>query len=102
MGYPSENQVGYHTYSLGGIPTTLEDSVHGFRLHAQQRAQGLGNVSTACRELGISRTVFYRWKRRFERYGPDGLHGHGVERHVEAPSTEPARNSGSSTLAPEA
>ena len=34
---------------------TLEDSVHAFRLHALQRAEELGNVSAACRELGISR-----------------------------------------------
>lgn len=53
---------------------TLEDSVHAFRLHVLQRASELGNVSAACRELGISRTVFYRWKHRFERYGRDGLH----------------------------
>src|SRR5207245_382514 len=31
-------------------------------------------VSAACREVGISRTVFYRWRKRLERYGPDGLH----------------------------
>lgn len=53
---------------------TLEDSVHAFRLHALQRAQELGNVSAACRELGISRTLFYRWKRDAERYGRDALH----------------------------
>ncbi len=53
---------------------TLEDSVHAFRLRVLQRAQELGNVSAACRELGISRTVFYRWKGRHERYGRDGLH----------------------------
>lgn len=53
---------------------TLEDSVHAFRLRALQRAYELGNVSAACRELGISRTVFYRWRRRYELYGRDGLH----------------------------
>src|SRR5581483_11892783 len=39
-----------------------------------RRAQALGNVSAACREAGISRTLFYRWRQRFERYGLDGLH----------------------------
>ncbi len=34
---------------------TLEDKVHGFRLHLFRRAQELGNVSAACRELGVSR-----------------------------------------------
>jgi transposase InsO family protein len=52
---------------------TLADSVHQFRLHAISRAVQIGNVSQACRELGISRTRFYRWKQRFEQYGSDGL-----------------------------
>ena len=34
----------------------------------------LNSVTLACREAGISRTVFYRWRTRFERYGTDGLH----------------------------
>ena len=38
---------------------TLEDKVHAFRLRVLQRAQELGNVSAACREAGISRTLFY-------------------------------------------
>ncbi len=53
---------------------TLEDSILGMRLRVMRRAQELGNVSAACREAGISRTLFYRWRTRFERYGPDGLH----------------------------
>ena len=53
---------------------TLEDKVHVFRLHVLQRAEELGNVSAACREAGISRTLYYRWKKRFTLYGIDGLH----------------------------
>jgi transposase len=53
---------------------TLDKSVHGMRLRVIERAQALGNVSAVCRELGISRTVFYRWRKRLERYGVDGLH----------------------------
>ncbi|MCX6100546.1 MAG: helix-turn-helix domain-containing protein [Candidatus Bipolaricaulota bacterium] len=53
---------------------TLEDKVHAFRLHILRRAEELGNVSAACREAGISRTMFYRWKQRFALYGSDGLH----------------------------
>jgi hypothetical protein len=34
---------------------TLEEKVHGLRLHVIQRAEELGNVSRACREAGISR-----------------------------------------------
>ena len=52
---------------------TLVDSVHQFRLHAMSYAAALGNISQACRDLGISRNLFYRWKSRYERYGPDGL-----------------------------
>src|SRR2546427_8100224 len=53
---------------------TLDESVHGMRLRVIERAQVQGNVSAVCRELGISRTVFYRWRRRLERYGVDGGH----------------------------
>jgi transposase InsO family protein len=53
---------------------TLEDKVHAFRLRVLQRAEELGNVSAACREAGISRTLYYRWRKRFTRYGIDGLH----------------------------
>ena len=53
---------------------TLEDKVHGLRLQVIQRAEQLGNVSRACREAGISRALFYRWRRRLERYGQDGVH----------------------------
>jgi len=53
---------------------TLEDKVHAFRLHVLQRAEELGNVSSTCRETGISRTLFYLWRKRFTLYGADGLH----------------------------
>jgi len=53
---------------------TLEDKVHAFRLRVLRRATELGNVSAACREAGISRTMFYRWRKRFVLYGSDGLH----------------------------
>jgi transposase-like protein len=52
---------------------TLEDSVRRHRLQIMQRAAILGNVSRACEEAGISRTLFYRWRKRLLRYGPDGL-----------------------------
>jgi len=44
------------------------------RLRVIERAQVQGNVSAVCRELGISWTVFYRWRQRLERYGVDGVH----------------------------
>jgi len=53
---------------------TLEDKVHAFRLHVLQRAKELGNVSAACREAGISRTLYYRWRKQAALYGRDALY----------------------------
>ncbi len=53
---------------------TLEDRVQHLRLYAIRRAEELGNVSATCRELGISRSLFYRWRKRLETLGPEGLH----------------------------
>jgi transposase InsO family protein len=52
---------------------TLDESIQGMRLQVMRRAAALG-VSAACREAGISRTLFYRWQHRLSRYGVDGLH----------------------------
>lgn len=52
---------------------TLNDSVPEFRLRVILRARELRNVSEACRQFGISRTLFYRWRKRFLQYGVDGL-----------------------------
>jgi transposase len=64
----------------------LEDKVHGFRLHLFRRAQELGNVSAACKELGVSRSLYYQLRKRFVRYGPDGLH---PKRHQGRPGRPP-------------
>ena len=53
---------------------TLADSIHSQRLRVLRAAEQLGNVSAACRQFGMSRTVFYRLRRRLELYGPDGVH----------------------------
>ena len=53
---------------------TLDDSIQGFRLRVVREAQRSGNVSATCRRYDVSRTVFYRWRARLARYGPDGLH----------------------------
>lgn len=52
---------------------TLDESIQGLRLQVIRRASQVG-VSTACREAGISRTLFYRWQTRLSHYGVDGLH----------------------------
>lgn len=73
---------------------TLEESILALRLRVMRRAQQLGNVSAACREAGISRTLLYRCRHRFERYGADGLHPQrrqarpGRPRHIEAGQPE--------------
>jgi transposase-like protein len=44
------------------------------RLAVLQHAEEVsGNVAATCRYYGISRNVFYRWKRRYEDEGLDGL-----------------------------
>lgn len=53
---------------------TLEDSIHSQRLRVLRDAERLGNVSEACRRHGMSRTLFYRLRKRFELYGADGVH----------------------------
>ena len=53
---------------------TLEDSIHSQRLRVLRDAERLGNVSEACRRHGMSRTLFYRLRRRLEVYGSDGVH----------------------------
>ena len=51
-------------------PMTLEDSIHSQRLRVLREAERLGNVSEACRRHGLSRTLFYRLRKRFERVWP--------------------------------
>jgi transposase InsO family protein len=52
---------------------TLEEKVLAQRLFVIRRAEELQNVTEACQQLGISRTLFYRWRVRYLRYGVDGL-----------------------------
>jgi len=53
---------------------TLDASIQNYRLSVIQHAQQGGNVAQTCRVMGISRTRFYRWRKRYDRYGADGLH----------------------------
>lgn len=48
---------------------TLEKSVVVHRLHLLRLAEQLGSVTQACRQQGVSRTLFYRLRRRLLRYG---------------------------------
>src|SRR5260370_13398735 len=71
-------------------PMTLDESIQGMRLRVMQRAETMG-VSAACREAGISRTLFYRWRQRLQRYGVDGVHPRRLRaRPGPAPQLAPA------------
>jgi len=52
---------------------THDDVLFGYRLRLFTLAEELGNVSEACRRMGVSRSTYYAWKPRLERYGLDGL-----------------------------
>jgi transposase len=54
-------------------------------------ARRAGNVALTCRRFGISRTIFYRWRRRFEREGPAGL-ADGSRRPRRMPRRTPVRD----------
>jgi transposase-like protein len=69
---------------------TLADSVQAMRLRVIHRASVLGSVTAACQEAGISRTVFYRWRKRFETYGADGLHPRRAPGDLRAPARSAA------------
>ena len=53
---------------------TLEEKVHLQRLRSFRRAEELGNVSEACREAGVARSLYYQLRDRYQKYGSDGLH----------------------------
>jgi transposase InsO family protein len=69
---------------------TLDESIQGMRLQVMRRASEVG-ASAACREAGISRTLFYRWQHRLSCYGVDGLHPRRLKaRPGPAPQLPPA------------
>lgn len=50
-----------------------EEKIAHQRLDVLQLAELLGNVTTACKQRGVSRTQFYEYKRRFQTHGIAGL-----------------------------
>lgn len=56
---------------------------------ASSQVWGVGEVSRFCREQGISRQTFYKWKRRFDQEGLEGL-----RERTRRPSTIPNATSG--------
>ena len=47
-----------------------------------------GNVAATCRYYGISRSVFYRWKNRFDEQGPEGLRDRSSRPHNSPTATK--------------
>jgi len=43
------------------------------KLRILKHAQKTGNVSKTCRYFGISREIFYQWKRAYEALGETAL-----------------------------
>lgn len=43
------------------------------RLSVLELAEALGNVTKACKQMGMDRTSFYEWKKRFKTHGIEGL-----------------------------
>jgi hypothetical protein len=58
---------------MEGTGMDANEKIAYFRLSVLELAERLGNVSQACRERGMTRTQFYKYKRRYEQYGLEGL-----------------------------
>jgi Winged helix-turn helix len=58
---------------LEGEPVTEHDVLVGFRLRLFTLAEELGDVSEACRLMGVDRSTYYRLKRRVDRWGLEAL-----------------------------
>jgi transposase InsO family protein len=50
-----------------------DDVLFGYRLRLFTLAEELGNVSAACRAMGVDRSTYYRLKRRVDRWGLEAL-----------------------------
>lgn len=53
--------------------TTPDQIIFARRVRVLNLADELGNVSQACRLVGVSRTSFYQWKQLAQNYGLDAL-----------------------------
>jgi transposase InsO family protein len=52
---------------------TLDDVIHRQRVRLFALARELGNVSEACRIMGVHRSTFYRWRRQVLAWGLEAL-----------------------------
>ena len=53
--------------------TTSDEIIFHRRVRLLELAEELGNIAAACRQLGVSRTRFYEWKKLAENYGIEAL-----------------------------
>ena len=53
--------------------TTPTDIIFARRVRLLELAVELGNISLACRQMGISRTRYYQWRRAADCYGLEAL-----------------------------
>ena len=53
--------------------TTPDQIIFSRRVRVLELAEELGNISKACRLVGVSRTSYYDWKELAENYGIDAL-----------------------------
>ena len=52
---------------------TAEEKLARQRLKILEFARTMGNVSKACRQIGLSRSQFYQYRERFAAHGLEGL-----------------------------
>ena len=63
-----------HTHSqMENLSDTNDLKVVEERLKLLDLAETSGNISTTCRQLGVSRTQYYEYKRRYKQQGIEGL-----------------------------
>lgn len=67
---------------------TPDEIIYHRRVRVLDHAMQTGNVAETCRTFGISRTRFYEWRNRAERYGLEALMPKG-RRKPQLPSATP-------------
>jgi transposase InsO family protein len=70
------------------ITVTPDEIIYHRRLRVLEHAKTTGNVALTCRTFGISRTRFYKWRERAERYGVEALMPKG-RRRPQLPNATP-------------
>jgi transposase InsO family protein len=55
------------------VELTQDEIILRHRINLLLRAKTIKNISAACRQSGVSRTVYYKYKNRYLTYGIEGL-----------------------------